>query len=139
MAARVRHLNPAGMHTNPAFSQAVVVEESARTIYVGGQNAVSADGRAVGAGDLARQTEQVFENLQTVLASAGAELHDIVKWTIHVVQGQDVRPAFGVVRRVWGAAPPPAISVIVVAGLANPEYLVELEAIAVTGASGGED
>jgi enamine deaminase RidA (YjgF/YER057c/UK114 family) len=139
MNSGVTHLKPAGMHSNPAFSQAVVVEGSARTIYVGGQNAVSADGRVVGVGDLEAQTEQVFANLRTVLASAGAELHHIVRWTIYVVQGQDLLPGLGVFRKVWGDAPPPAISVIRVVGLANPEFLVEVEAVAVIGATGGGD
>jgi enamine deaminase RidA (YjgF/YER057c/UK114 family) len=127
------------MHRNPAFSQAVVVEGNARTIYVGGQNAVDAQGRVVGAGDLAAQTERTLENLATVLAAAGARLQDVVKWTVFAVQGQDARPAVGVFQRVWGSAPPPAISVIAVAGLANPEFLVEVEAIAVTGVAAGGD
>ena len=127
MAMRVTHLNPAGMHRNPAFSQAVVVEGNTRTIYVGGQNAVDAEGRVVGRGDLAAQTERTLENLATVLAAAGARLQDVAKWTVFAVQGQDARPAVGVFQRVWGSAPPPAISVIAVAGLANP----------VTGATAG--
>ena len=133
MPLQVMHLNPAGMPQNPAFSQAVVVEGNARTIYVGGQNAVTPDGRVVGRGDLAAQTERTLENLTTVLAAAGAQLRDVVKWTIFAVQGQDPRPAVGVFQRVWGTAPPPAISVIAVAGLAHPDFLVEVEAIAVTG------
>src|SRR3954454_20991823 len=86
----VTHINPASMHLNPAFSQAVAVVGSARTIYVGGQNAVSGDGKVVGIGDLAAQTEQAFANLRTVLGEAGADLHDIVKWTIYVVGDQDL-------------------------------------------------
>jgi enamine deaminase RidA (YjgF/YER057c/UK114 family) len=136
MSARVTHLNPAGLHRHPAYSQAVVVEGNARTIYVGGQNAVSEDGRVVGVGDLRAQTEQVFKNLETFLAASDATLRDIVKWTIYVVQGQDIRPGFEVFQRVWGNAPPPAISVVIVAGLANPDFLVELEAVAVTDATG---
>src|SRR5688572_10604377 len=124
MKPMVTHVNPEGMHNNPAFSQAVIVQEPARTIYIGGQNAVAADGQIVGAGDLAAQTEQVFRNLETVLAAAGATLHDIIKWTIYVVQGHDFMPGFAVSQRAWGtSAPPPAISVVV-AGLANPEFLV---------------
>ncbi len=134
--AHVTHLNPPGLHRNPAFSQAVAVEGPVRTIYVGGQNAVTEDGRVVGVGDLAAQTEQVFKNLETLLAASGATLHDSVKWTIFVVQGQDIRQGFGVFQRVWGNAPPPAISVVIVAGLAHPDFLVELEAVAVTGATG---
>lgn len=133
MSVHVTHLNPDGLPANPVFSQAVVVEGAARTIYVGGQNAVAADGTIVGVGDLGAQTEQVFGNLQVVLAAAGATLHDIVKWTVYAIHGQDVRPALGVFQRVWGDAPPPAISVVGVAGLAHPDFLVEIEAIAVTG------
>ena len=134
---KVLHLNPEGMHWNPAFTQAVVVEAGARTIYVGGQNAVTADGTIVGEGDLAAQTVQVFANLETVLAAAGATIYDVVKWSIYVVQGQDFRPGFEVFQRVWGQHPnPPAITGIMVAGLANPAYLVEIEAVAVAGAGG---
>jgi enamine deaminase RidA (YjgF/YER057c/UK114 family) len=137
MQLEVTHVNPEGMHNNPAFTQAVIVEGNARTIYVGGQNAVDADGRIVGS-DLATQTEQVFKNLETVLAASGATLHDIVKWTIYVVQGQDFTTGYGVFQRVWGtSARPPAISAVQVAGLANPEFLVEIEAIAVTGREQG--
>jgi enamine deaminase RidA (YjgF/YER057c/UK114 family) len=141
MSAHVTHLNPAGLHRHPAFSQAVVVEGNVRTIYVGGQNAVSEDGQVVGVGDLPAQTERVFENLRTLLAASGAALRDIVKWTIYVVQGQDIGSGFAVFQRVWGDAPPPAISVVSVAGLANPDFLVEIEAVAVTAASGtaGQD
>lgn len=139
MTVRITHLNPDGLHQNPAFTQAVVVEGAARTVYVGGQNAVAADGTVVGE-DLATQTEQVFANLRTLLAAAGATLGDVIKWTIYVVQGQEIGPGFGVFQRTWGGAPnPPAISVVVVAGLANPAFLVEVEAIAVTdgGQAGG--
>jgi enamine deaminase RidA (YjgF/YER057c/UK114 family) len=134
----VQHLNPEGMHQNPAFSQAVVVEGAARTIYVGGQNAVAADGSIVGKGDLAAQTEQVYANLETVLRAAGATIHDVVKWTLYVVQGQDIRPGFAVSQRVWGQnQSPPAITMAFVAELAHPDFLVEMEAIAVTGVGGG--
>lgn len=140
MHLTVTHLNPEGMHRNPAFTQAVVVEGSAKTVYIGGQNAVSADGQIVGHGNLEAQTVQVIENLGVLLSAAGATVRDIVKWTIYVVQGQDIRPGFAVFQRAWGQNPnPPAISVIMVAGLANPEFLVELEAIAVVGSEHADD
>lgn len=132
MEPTIAHLNPEGMHVNPAFTQAVAVSGNVKTIYIGGQNAVSADGQVVG-DTLAAQTEQVFKNIEIVLAAAGATLHDTIKWTIYVVQGQDIAPGFAVFQKYWGAsAPPPAISMIFVAGLANPGFLVEIEAIAVT-------
>jgi enamine deaminase RidA (YjgF/YER057c/UK114 family) len=127
-----QRLNPEGLHHNPAYSQVVTVSQSARTIYIGGQNAVDESGALIGKGDLKAQTEQIFKNLEIALRAAGAELHDIIKWTIYTVQGQDVRPAVEVFQRVWGReTPPPLITGVFVAGLAHPDYLVEIEAIAV--------
>jgi enamine deaminase RidA (YjgF/YER057c/UK114 family) len=126
------HINPEGMHRNPAFSQAVLVASGARLLFIGGQNAVNEAGEIVGKGDLAAQTRQVFRNLRLVLKAGGAELTDIAKWTIYVVAGQDFREGYAVFQEVWPAGePPPAISAMQVAGLAHPDFLVELEAVAV--------
>lgn len=129
----VEHLNPRGMHQNPGFSQGVVVSGNVKTVYVGGQNAVSGTGEIVGDGDFAKQCEQAIANVDTVLAAAGADLANVVKWNINVVKGQSLRTGFEVFGRAWGdrTGPPPAISVAIVAGLAHPEFLVEIEAIAV--------
>lgn len=128
----ITHLNPDGMHRNPAFSQAVVVTSPAATVYIGGQNAVNAQGEIVGKGDLAAQTEQIFANLEIVLEAAGASLHDIVKWTMFIVAGQDLRPGFEVSQRHWGTEhQPPAISAALVSSLAHPDFLVEIDAIAI--------
>lgn len=55
-----------------------------------------------------------------------------MRWAIHIVQGQPVQPGFAVFQEVWGRRPnPPTITVIVVAGLANPAFLAEIDAIAV--------
>jgi enamine deaminase RidA (YjgF/YER057c/UK114 family) len=133
METTIEHLNPEGMHRNPAFSQAVVVTNPGATVYIGGQNAVNAQGEIVGSGDLAAQTEQIFVNLGIVLEAAGATLHDIVKWTMFIVEGQDLLPGFEVFQKHWGTEhQPPAISAALVASLAHPDFLVEIEAIAVT-------
>ena len=131
----VTHLNPEGMHRSPAYSQGVAVEAPARTVYVGGQNAVSPDGQIVGVGDVAAQTERALLNLTTVLAAGGARLQDVVKLTVFLVQGQDFRAGYGAFQRAWGDAPPPAVSAALVAGLAHPDFLVEVEAIAVVPAT----
>jgi enamine deaminase RidA (YjgF/YER057c/UK114 family) len=103
-----------------------------KTIYVGGQNALDAAGQIVGAGDLAAQTRQIFANVEAALDAAGAGLEHVVQWTIYVVQGQQVESGFAVFQQVWGRrANPPTISVLIVAGLANPAFLAEISAIAV--------
>ncbi len=129
---RVGFHNPDGMHRNPAFSNVAVVSGSVRTIYVGGQDAVDADGNVVGVGDIAAQTEQVLRNLGTALAAAGAGPEHVVKWTIFIVDGQDFRAGYAAFQRVWGDRPdPPVITAAVVTGLAHPDFLVEMDAIAV--------
>lgn len=125
------HLNPDSLVRNPAFSQAVVVRGAEATIYVGGQNAITADRQIVGE-SLGEQTAQALDNVEAALAAAGATLQDVVHWTIAVVAGQPLQEGFAAFAQRWGnAADPPAISVHIVSGLANPRFLVEIDAIAV--------
>ncbi|MCA9862573.1 MAG: RidA family protein [Thermomicrobiales bacterium] len=132
MPTTITHLSPEGMHRNPAYSQAVVVANPGATVYIGGQNAVNAQGEIVGKGDLAAQTEQIFVNLGIVLEAAGATLHDIVKWTMFLVEGVDLRPGFEVFQKHWGTGQqPPVISAAMVSSLAHPDFLVEIEAVAI--------
>jgi enamine deaminase RidA (YjgF/YER057c/UK114 family) len=64
--------------------------------------------------------------------SAGASLEHIVKWTVFVVDGASLQEAVAAFQEAWGSRPnPPAISVAIVAALANPQFLLEIEAIAV--------
>jgi enamine deaminase RidA (YjgF/YER057c/UK114 family) len=129
---RVEFLNPAGLPTNPAFSNVAVVSGSVRTIYIGGQDAVDVEGDIVGIGDIAAQTEQVLRNLRTALEAAGAGPEHVVKWNVLIVDGQDFAAGYAVFQRVWGERPnPPAITASVVKGLARPDFLVEIDAIAV--------
>ena len=129
---QVQHINPDSLSKNPAFTQVVTVTGPAKTIYIGGQDAVDASGAIVGKGDIRFQVEQVFKNLQVALKASGAELEHIIKWNIYIVQGQPLRPAFEVSRQIWGSGPnPPAITVMFVGGLAHPDFLVEMDAIAV--------
>jgi enamine deaminase RidA (YjgF/YER057c/UK114 family) len=128
----IEHINPDSLHKNPAFTQAVAVTGAAKTIYIGGQDAVDADGNIVGKGDVARQTEQVFRNLKEALKAAGAGLENVVKWNVYIVHGQSLQAGFGVFQKEWGRRPnPPAITGMFVAGLANPDFLVEMDAVAV--------
>jgi len=129
---RVDFLNPDGLVRHPAFTNVAVVSGRVRTIYIGGQDAITADGEVVGKGDLAAQTAQIYTNIETALAAAGAGLEHVVKWNVLVVEGQDIGPAFGIAQQVWGDRPnPPLITVAVVKGLAHPDFLAEMDAIAV--------
>jgi enamine deaminase RidA (YjgF/YER057c/UK114 family) len=128
----VQHLDPEGLPKNPAYSNVVAVSGPVTTIYVGGQNAVDPSGEIVGKGDIAVQTEQIFRNLESALAAAGARLEHVIKFTLNVVAGQDLMPGFEVYQRVWGGRPnPPLVTAAFVSALARPDFLLELDAVAV--------
>ena len=131
MNSSIEFLNPAELLKSQAFSQVAITKGNGDTIYIGGQNAISKDLEIIGKGDITVQTEYILKNIETALASCGASLDDLFKLTIYIVQGQDVRKGFegarGFLQKLTN---PPVISGIIVAGLANPDYLVEIEAVA---------
>lgn len=128
----MERINPEGLHRNPAYSQAVILPAGARTLLIGGQNAVDMEGNLVGKGDLGAQTTKAVDNLVKCLDAAGGKLEDLAKVTIYIVGDQDIRPGFGAWMARWGdRKDPPAVTGIRVAGLTHPDYLVEIEAIAV--------
>jgi enamine deaminase RidA (YjgF/YER057c/UK114 family) len=129
------HLNPDGLPTNPAFSQAVAVEGATQTVYVGGQNGIGADG-SVEPG-IRAQTAQALRNLETVVQAAGTTLDRVVKWNVLVVSGSSLGDAVDAFAEVWGdRGDPPAITVAVVEALARPGLEVEIDAVAVAGGEG---
>lgn len=131
MSDKIQHINPDGLSKNSAFSQVVTTQGNGKTVYIGGQDAVNAQGEVVGKGDIAEQAEQVMKNLQTALLACGATFDNLVKLCIYVVQGQDLYRGFQVSQKFLGDLKnPPVISVLVVAGLANPDFLVEIDATA---------
>ena len=130
---RVELLVPDGLVKSPAFSHVAVVSGPVRTIYIGGQDAVGADGQVVGKGDLGAQTTKILENVQTALAAAGAGLEHVIKWNIFLVEGQSIQDGFAAFQRFWGnrSTPPPLITAAFVKALGHPDWLVEIDAIAV--------
>jgi enamine deaminase RidA (YjgF/YER057c/UK114 family) len=134
---QVQYINPDGLNKNPAFTNVVVVSGAAKTVYIGGQDALNAKGEVVGKGDIKKQMAQVLENVQIALKAGGAELEHVIKWQLFVVQGQPLQPGFEAFRQAWGNRPnPPAITMAFVAELANPDFLVEMDAIAVVPVAG---
>ena len=95
-----------------------------------GQLAFDATGNLVGGSDVAAQYRQVWANVTTALASAGATVDDIVRTTTYIV-GQGNVQAVRSVRQEVNPQPPPASTLITVVGLADPACLVEVDAIAV--------
>ena len=131
--SEIEHIKPQGLSNNPAYTH-VVAARGARTIYISGQVALDPDGNVVGAGDLGAQTEQVMKNLSTALTAAGASFDDLVKSTTFVVNYlPEHRSIVGEIRgRYLSASNPPASTLVGVTALATPDFMIEIEAIAVT-------
>lgn len=123
-----------GIAPSPAYSH-VAVASGTRTIYLAGQVSLDSQGALVGAGDLAAQTTQALRNVGLALAAAGASFADVVKITTYVVDYRpEMRPIIGQARAPFFAGrPPPASTLVGVSALAAPEWLIEIEAIAVVG------
>ncbi|MBP3044233.1 RidA family protein [Arthrobacter jiangjiafuii] len=126
----IQRLSPEGLISSPAFSHVAIVPAGAATIYVGGQNAVAADGSLVGGDDVAAQSMWAMENAKTALAAAGAGLGDVVQWTVLIVAGADLRAAYGAIAGQLASDEPPLVTAAQVAGLGVPGALVEISAVA---------
>jgi enamine deaminase RidA (YjgF/YER057c/UK114 family) len=128
----LQHLRPEGLLHNPAFSQ-VVTASGTRTIFTAGQVSIDERGALVGAGDLAAQTAQAMRNVGLALAAAGASYADIAKITTYVVNYKpEHRTIIGGARAPFFAnGTAPASTLVGVTALALPEWLVEIEAVAV--------
>jgi enamine deaminase RidA (YjgF/YER057c/UK114 family) len=115
----------------PGYSQAVTV--TGTLAFVSGQVALDGEGNLVGPGDLAAQTRQAMQNLEGVLAQLGATWADVVKfgWYLtdvtEIQKVRDVRDEF--LRPLLGDRPNPASTLVQVAGLFRPEFLIEVEAV----------
>lgn len=128
----IKRLNPDTLHKNPAFTQVAVVDRASKLVYVGGQNAVNAKGEVVG-DDIATQSVQAYKNVLAALEAAGATMADVFKMTIYMVKGQSFADGYAALAPLIDRKlPPPTVTGIMVAGLANPKYLVEIEAVAAT-------
>ena len=105
-----------------------------KIIYIAGQVALDASGTIIGKNDYKAQLQQVFANLKTALEAAGATFKNVVKLNYYIVDTVD-RSAFFAYREVRDkhvdTANPPVATVVVVRGLFSPDFLVEIEAIAV--------
>jgi enamine deaminase RidA (YjgF/YER057c/UK114 family) len=109
------------------YSHGVIVE-TARTLYVAGQTPRDIDGNIVCKGDPAGQTRQVLENMKKVIDPAGGRMEDIAKTTVYITDIAN-REAVGRVRKEYFNGSPPANTLVVISSLADPDFLVEIEAI----------
>ena len=120
-------IQPPGLPRPPTYSHVV---KAGNTLYLAGQVPVDAQGQVVGRGDITAQATQVFENIGKALAAGGATFADLVKITVCITDPRFREPV-SEVRRKYLGTDLPASTWLVVAGLAQPDYLLEIEGIAV--------
>lgn len=124
----VHRVRPEGLPPTNGYSH--VVQFGGRLVAVSGQVPLDADGRLVGRDDPEAQIRQVFENVKTALAAGGAGIGDVVKFTVFLTDLADL-DVFRRIRNEYVAADaPPASSLVRVAGLVDPAFRVEVEALA---------
>jgi enamine deaminase RidA (YjgF/YER057c/UK114 family) len=124
-------INPDGLATPESYTH-VVVATGSRLVFVAGQVADDADGNLVGAGDLAVQARRAFANLGRALAAAGARPQQVARITIYVVGHRaEYLPLISEARIAVFGDHKPADTLLGVETLAEPGYLIEVEAVAV--------
>ena len=132
---KLERIQPEGMNVRmqqgkPAYSHVVTVTGSGKTIYVAGQLARDAAGNIVGPGDMRAQMEQTFRNLDTCLKAAGASWADVVKTNTFVTNYEEFAKCSDIRMRYLGVATPTSTTVGVTR-LAGPDFMIEIEAVAV--------
>lgn len=123
----LQHINPSGLHANPAFSQGIVVSTD-RLLVVGGQQGTDETGALV-ATDLAGQTKQALRNVLCVLSEVGAEQRHVLRLGVYLAGVSDAGSGYASAFDIWGANPT-TVTVLQVQGFSRPGVLVEIEALA---------
>lgn len=125
MAHEILTLN--SVHPTQGYSHAT---RAGNLLFVAGQVAKDVAGNVVGKGDVEIQAQQTFENLNNVLTEAGGRLGDIVKMTTYLTHSAHIE-TYRAVRNTFFADPMPPNTLVIVESLADPSFLIEVEAIAV--------
>ena len=113
----------------PRYSQGIATT-SGKLLFIAGQTASDKDGNVVGTGDIRAQTDQVFANLKAVLKAAGGTLDNLVMTTTYITD-REYRDGYNEVRRGQYKKNPPTSTLVIVKGLAHPDYLIEIAGIAI--------
>lgn len=122
------YLSPDNLSKSRGYSQVVKVDN---TVYIAGQVSVAADGSIVGKGDPEAQVRQVWQNLEAAVQATGGTLQNIVKTTTYVTSIDYAAAVRKVRNELYQASNPPTSTLLVISALAHPDFMVEIEAIAV--------
>ena len=129
--AKITRTNPANISRPFAnYSLVVTAEGGQKLVFCAGQVAADVNGNVLPPDDFDAQAKMVMDNLTNALAAGGAKLSDVTKVTIYIVNPHDVPKARGVLQTYF-AGHAPGSTLCILRGLAHPNFLIEIEAIAV--------
>ena len=123
-------LNPPTLPTPTGYSQLATVT-GGTMIVIAGQVALDVHGNVIGAGDFAAQTEQVFRNLVAALEAAGTTTRQLVKLNTYVTDLSDIASFRRIRDQFLDKNHLPASTLVQVTRLFRPEFMIEIEAMAV--------
>jgi 2-iminobutanoate/2-iminopropanoate deaminase len=112
------------------FSHATMIEAQGRLVFISGMTARRADGSIAGVGDIEAQTRQVCENIKAAVEAAGGTMDDICRVDVYI-RNMEQFDAIHKVRREYFREPLPASTMVEVVKMTHPDYLIEINAIAV--------
>jgi len=112
------------------FAQAIAVEATGRLVFISGMVAQRPDGTIAGVGDIEAQTRQVCENLKAAVEEAGGTLDDICRVDVYV-RNMEHFEQIHKVRREYFKPPAAASTMVEICKMTSPDYLIEINAIAV--------
>lgn len=127
--AQVRRINPPTLSTPTGYTH-ITIGPDGRTVHIAGQVAMDNTGQLVGVGDFRAQTQRVFENLRLALDAVGATWDDVLKMTTFVTDASQVAAFREVRNSILRPDQLPANTFVEVKALARPEWLIEIEAVA---------
>jgi enamine deaminase RidA (YjgF/YER057c/UK114 family) len=122
-------LSPKSIHEPRGYSHVARVR-SGTLLFIAGQVALDASGKLVGSGDFRAQTQQTFQNLQAAVEASGGSFRDIVKLNVYVLDVSNLADYRDVRDRHIDVNHPPTSTVVQVAALFRPEFMIEIEAVA---------
>jgi enamine deaminase RidA (YjgF/YER057c/UK114 family) len=128
--ATIEKFCPPGLFDPPGYSQGVRVTGAQTLLFLAGQVAYDKDGGVAHRGDFTAQARQVFGAVKALVEAAGGTLANVVKINTYVTDVRH-RPEFRVVRDEFFGVRGPASTMVQASALAHPDYLIEVEAIAV--------
>ena len=122
----IQRLDPDTMVKMPGLHQTV---KAGNTVYIAGQVALDQNSKFHGEGDVEVQLEQIYDNLEAACRAYGGSLTNMVKTTTYIVDPEHFAPVSKIRQERYGPDAP-ANATLIVAGLAKPEWLAEIEGTA---------